>query len=300
MYLYKPIAAAHNLMQTIARVNRVFTHKINGTAVQKEVGLIVDYIGIASALKQAMKDYTRRDRQNYGEIDIAKTVLPKFTEKLEVCRDLFHGFNYSAFLSDKASDYDRTKIINGGVNFLSAVKKLKQQETFVKEAQILRQSLSLCSSIVGHKERFEAAFFESVRTSLIRLTGDSHKLNFKELNAYINEFLKNTIKSEGVIDLFSDAVTGFSIFDPVFLTEIASMKEKNLAVEILKKLPADQVSSYRRTSVVKSEKFSEMLSRTMKAYFNGLLTNEEVIARLLEMAEDIANAHAEGKKLGLS
>lgn len=116
----------------------------------------------------------------------------------------------------------------------------------------------------------------------------------------MNELLKASIQSEGVINLFSDVETEFSLFDPKFLEGIAKMKEKNLAVEILKKLLAKQVSIYRRTNLVKSEKFSEMLSRAMKAYLNGMLSNEEVIAELMKMASDMANVHAEGDQLGLT
>ncbi len=291
MYVYKPMAG-HNLMQAIARVNRVYK--------EKEGGLVVDYVGIAGALKQAMNDYTSRDKHNYGEQDIAKTVLPKFIEKLEVCRDLFHGFNYSTFMSETATDLARAKAISGGVNFLSGVENEKEREAFIKEAMLLRQALSLCRSLLTPAQRFEAAYFEAVRTLLTRITGEGKPLSLKEINARVNELLKASIQSEGVINLFSDVDTGFSLFDPKFLEEIAKMKEKNLAVEILKKLLAEQVSLYRRTNLVKSEKFSEMLSRAMKAYLNGMLSNEEVIAELMKMAKDMATASAEGDAMGLT
>ncbi|MCL2500423.1 MAG: type I restriction endonuclease subunit R [Defluviitaleaceae bacterium] len=291
MYVYKPMSG-HNLMQAIARVNRVYG--------EKEGGLVVDYVGIASALKQAMNDYTNRDKNNYGDTDIAKTALPKFVEKLEVCHDLFHGFNYSAFMDEKATDRVRATTISGGVNFLSGIEKEKQREAFIKEAMLLRQALSLCRSLVNAEQRFEAAYFEAVRTILTRITGDGRPLSLKEINARINELLKAGIKSEGVINLFSDKKTEFSLFDPKFLDEISKMKEKNLAVELLKKLFAEQVSIYRRTNVVKSEKFSERLARAIKSYINGLISNEEVIAELLKMAKEMANAHEEGKSMGLS
>jgi len=291
MYVYKPMSG-HNLMQAIARVNRVYK--------DKEGGLVVDYVGIASALKQAMKEYTNRDKNNYGDTDIAKTALPKFIEKLEVCRDLFHGFDYSRFMDEKATDLARAKAISGGVNFLSGVDKEQQRELFIKEAMLLRQALSLCRSLLTPSQRFEAAYFEAVRTLLTRITGEGKPLSLKEINARVNELLKASIKSEGVINLFSDINTGFSLFDPKFLEEIAKMKERNLAVELLKKLLAEQVSLYRRTNLVKSEKFSEMLSRAMKAYLNGMISNEEVIAELMKLAKDMANAHAEGEELGLN
>lgn len=290
MYVYKPMSG-HNLMQAIARVNRVYK--------DKEGGLVVDYVGIASALKQAMNDYTNRDKNNYGDTNIAKTALPKFIEKLEVCRNLFHRFDYSEFLTTK-SDLKRAQLIAGGTNFLSGVEREQQRELFVKEAMLLRQALSLCRSLLTAKQRLEAAYFEAVRTVFTRVTGENKPLSLKEINTHINELLKASIQSEGVINLFADIDTGFSLFDPKFLDEISKMKERNLAVEILKKLLAEQVSLYRRTNLVKSEKFSERLTAAMKAYLNGMLSNEQVIAELMKMAKDMATAHAEGDALGLT
>ena len=120
------------------------------------------------------------------------------------------------------------------------------------------------------------------------------------MNARINELLKQSIKSDGVINLFSDIKEVFSLFDPKFLEEVANMKEKNLAVELLKKLIAEQVSVYRRTNVVKSEKFSEIMQRSLNAYLNGMLTNEEVIEEMLNLAKQIAAAKKEGDQLGLT
>ena len=317
MYVYKPMSG-HNLMQAIARVNRVYK--------DKEGGLIVDYVGIASALKQAMNDYTNRDKSNYGDTDIGKTALPKFIEKLEVCRDLFHGFDYSEFMTAQ-SDLVRATTITGGVNFISSITTIStevsegcydwrdrmvaertltytnehnKKELFLRESMLLRQALSLCRSLLSQEQRFEAAYFEAVRTLLTRITSDGNPLSLREINAHINEFLKSSIQSEGVINLFSDVDTGFSLFDPKFLDEIARMKEKNIAVEILRKLLAEQLTLYRRTNLVKSEKFSELLSRAMKAYLNGMLSNEEVIAELVRMANEMANAHSECEALGLT
>ena len=300
MYVYKPMSG-HNLMQAIARVNRVFQ--------DKEGGLVVDYVGIAAALKQAMNDYTVRDKKNYGDPDVSKAAYPKFLEKLEVCRDLFHGFDYNTFLT--GDDLEKARMISGGVNFLLGKSvaehdlpdKEKTQNVYIKEALLLKQALSLCGSLVDSKTRMEAAYFEAVRTMLVRLSSGGaagKKFTLPEVNERINELLKHTIQSEGVINLFSDVGTEFSLFDPKFLEEISRMKEKNLAVELLKKLIAEQVSVYRRTNVVKSEKFSEIIQGAMNRYLNGMLTNEEVIEELLKLAKDIAAANAEGEKLGLS
>ena len=291
MYVYKPMSG-YNLMQAIARVNRVFR--------DKEGGLVVDYVGIATALKQAMNDYTVRDRKNYGDTDVGKVAYPKFLEKLSRCQDLFHGYDYSKF--NNGSDLDRAKTISGAVNFIIAPAREEDKEEFLKEALMLHQSLSLCSSMVDEQLRIEAAFFEAVRVLVMRLSnqGTDKKISLPEMNARINELLKHSIKSDGVINLFSDVKEEFSLFDPKFLEDVAKMKEKNLAVELLKKLIAEQIHIYRRTNVVKSEKFSEIIQRTMNAYLNGMLTNEQVIEELMKMAKDIANATKAGQEMGLT
>lgn len=291
MYIYKPMTG-HNLMQAIARVNRVFR--------DKEGGLIVDYVGIATALKQAMNDYTSRDKKNYGDTDVSMVAYPKFLEKLSICRDIFHGYDYSKFKS--GTDLERAKTISGAVNFIMDKERAEDKEVFVKESLMLHQALSLCSSLVNEDDRFEAAFFEAVRVLVLRLTntGVGKKISLPEMNARINELLKHSIKSDGVINLFSDIKEEFSLFDPKFLQDVANMKEKNLAIELLKRLISNQVSVYRRTNVVKSEKFSEIMQRSLNAYLNGMLTNEEVIAEMLKLAKQIVADREEGEKLGLT
>ena len=291
MYIYKPMTG-HNLMQAIARVNRVFR--------DKEGGLIVDYVGIATALKQAMNDYTSRDKKNYGDTDVSMVAYPKFLEKLSICRDIFHGYDYSKFKS--GTDLERAKTISGAVNFIMDKERAEEKEVFVKESLMLHQALSLCSSLVNEDDRFEAAFFEAVRVLVLRLTntGVGKKISLPEMNARINELLKHSIKSDGVINLFSDIKEEFSLFDPKFLQDVANMKEKNLAIELLKRLISNQVSVYRKTNVVKSEKFSEIMQRSLNAYLNGMLTNEEVIAEMLKLAKQIAADRQEGEKLGLT
>lgn len=291
MYIYKPMKG-YNLMQAIARVNRVFQ--------DKEGGLIVDYVGIASALKEAMNDYTARDRKNYGDTNVARVAYPKFQEKLAVCEDLFYGYDYSDFIH--GGNLARSKAISGAVNFIVAVGKEEDKDTFLKEALILKQALSLCSSLAMEKERIEAAFFESVRVLVNRLAnqGQGKKFSLTEINARINNLLKASIHSDGVINLFKDTGGKFSLFDPEFLEEISRMKEKNLAVELLKKLIAEQVVVYKHTNIVKSQKFSEILQKTMNHYLNGMLTNEQVIEEMLNLARQIRNAQKEGTKLGLT
>lgn len=287
MYVFKPMKG-HNLMQAIARVNRVFKGK--------EGGLIVDYIGIASALRKAMSEYTDRDNKNYGEMDVEKVAYPKFLEKLENCRDLFHGYDYSKFFGD--SNLERSNVISGGVNFFEHPLMEDKKKEYIKQALMLKQALSLCRSVAKEKERFEAAFFEAVRSVLVKLNSDK-KLSFKEINDRISELLQQSIKSDGVISVI-DVGDKISLFDPDFLDKITKMKEDNLAIKILEKLLNDQVTVYKRKNLVKSEEFSVMLKDTMKRYITGTISNEEVIQELIKMAELIKNAHEEGDKLGLT
>ena len=288
MYVYKPMSG-HNLMQAIARVNRVFE--------DKQGGLVVDYVGIASALKRAMNDYTVRDRRNYGDTDIAKTAYPEFQKKLEVCHDLLHGFDYSAFYGE--SDMERALAISGGVDFLQSPTRVDIKQLYIKESLLLRQSLSLCQSLLNREERLKAAYFEAVRTLLTRVEGKG-KISLKEINERINELLKQSIKSDGVINLFSDVNEEFSLFDPKFLEEISQMKQKNFAVELLRKLIAEQIRIYQRTNAVRAQKFSEILANAMSNYLKGMLTNEQVIEELLKAAHAIANGEEDGKKLNLT
>ena len=288
MYVYKPMSG-HTLMQASARVNRVFE--------DKQGGLVVDYVGIASALKRAMNDYTVRDRRNYGDTDISKTAYPEFQKKLEVCHDLLHGFDYSAFYGE--SDMERALAISGGVDFLQSPTRVDIKQLYIKESLLLRQSLSLCQSLLNREERLKAAYFEAVRTLLTRVEGKG-KISLKEINERINELLKQSIKSDGVINLFSDVNEEFSLFDPKFLEEISQMKQKNFAVELLRKLIAEQIRIYQRTNAVRAQKFSEILTNAMSNYLKGMLTNEQVIEELLKAAHAIANGEEDGKKLNLT
>ncbi len=294
MYVFKPMKG-HNLMQAIARVNRVYKGK--------EGGLVVDYIGIANALKRAMRDYTVRDQDNYGNMDVAATAYPKFLEKLDVCRDLLYGFDYRKliFTKDKVQLADA---IAAGTDWLLAPEHKEDMEDFVRQCQLMNQALSLCKSLVVEEDQHEAAYLSVLRVQVLRLTGrkSSSKggMSYGEFNKHVSEILEQTVKSDGVIDLFEKNTVELSLFDEGFLSEIASMKEKNIAVESLKRLIKEQVKSYQRTSVVKAKKFSEMLQGTLNAYLNGMLTNAEVIERLIEMAKDMMHERDDASALGLT
>ena len=287
MYIYKPMKD-HNLMQAIARVNRVFPEKAGG--------LIVDYVGIAAALKDAMKRYTKRDQDNYGNNDIKQKAYSEFKEKLEICRDLLHGYDYSNF--HHGTPTERAQIIKGAVNFMIAPEKAESCKVFVKNASLLCQAVTLCRSLLVEAERFEVSLMESVRILIIRLQNPG-KITKKEINKRIAALIEQSVQSDGVVNLF-DEQTEFSLFDEKFMEEVKKMKEKNLAAKLLEDLLRGRVRTMTRINIVTGELFSERFSATLNRYVNGLITNEEVIQELLKMAKEMMDAEKQGNELGLS
>lgn len=276
MYIYKPMKG-HNLMQAIARVNRVFK--------DKEGGLIVDYIGIGRALKEAMSDYTKADQDTLDNANIRDSAYPKFQEKLEVCRNVFfYHFNYSPIFSDHISDVDRAGLIQGGINHILGFSEDMQKE-FKDESYALKQAHTLCSSITTEAEQREAAFIEAVRISINRLDASTRPITKAEINEQINELLHQSIHSEGVVNLFQDFENGFSLFDANFLDKISKMEQKNLSIELLSKVLMDEIRSISRTNLVKGEEFSERLKRIMKRYKEGLVDNAETLDKFTGLAE---------------
>ena len=294
MYVFKPMKG-HNLMQAIARVNRVCKGK--------EGGLVVDYIGIARALKQAMKDYTNRDQSNYGNMDVAATAYPKFLEKLDVCRDLMYGFDYGKLIfTEKKSQL--ASAIAEGADWLLEPAREEDREDFLKQCQLMNQALSLCKSLVSEEDQHEAAYLSVLRVQVLRLTGRSGTgkggMTYAEFNKRVTEILQQTVHADGVIDLFEKDSVEISLFDEAFLQEIANMKQKNVAIESLKRLIKEKVRAYQRTSVVKARKFSDMLQATLNSYLNGMLTNAEVIEELIAMAKEMMKDREDAQNLGLS
>ncbi|MCH3942475.1 MAG: type I restriction endonuclease subunit R [Atopobiaceae bacterium] len=292
MYVYKPMKG-HNLMQAIARVNRVYKGK--------EGGLVVDYIGIANALKRAMHDYTKRDRKRYGDMDIAKTAYPLFLDKLDVCRDFLHGFPYQDRIGTKSAE-ELANVINEGMDFLLAPERTDSRDDFLATAKQMMQSLGLCKSLASDELRLEAAYFDVLRvqvlkTVIVRPVGPA--LTLADVDKRISAIIEQGVHNEGIINLFEKENVEFSLFDEAFLEEIAGMKQKNLAFEMLKRLIEDQVRSYQKKSVVKAQKFSDMLKGSVNSYLNGMLTNAEVIEELLNMAKEMMRERDEGRDLGL-
>ena len=287
MYVYKPMKD-HNLMQAIARVNRVFPEKAGG--------LIVDYVGIAAALKDAMNRYTKRDRDNYGNNDIKEKAYTEFRERLEICRDLLYGYDYSRF--HHGSPGERTQLIKGGVNFLMATNKADDCRDFIKNASLLRQAVTLCRSLLIEEERFEVGFMEAVRVLIIRFQHPG-KVTKREINQRIVALIEQSVTSDGVKNLF-DEQTEFSLFDERFMEEVKKMKEKNLAVKMLENLIRGNVQSLTRINIVAGELFSKRFSETYNRYVNGMISNIEVMEELIKLAHEMMDAEQQGNDLGLS
>ena len=288
MYVYKPMRG-HNLMQAIARVNRVFPGK--------EGGLIVDYVGIAQALKSAMQQYTNRDRRRFGDPDIAKTALLKWKEEMEICRDQLHGYDYSRFFSD--DNTQRALAITGGANFLLEPSKQQLKKNFTEHSNLLHNATTLCRSLLDEQQKAEVCYMDALRVMMLKLSQQG-KISRHEINQRIVDLIRQSVKSDGVINLFGDKKVEFSLFDEAFLKEIKNMKERNIAIELLKKLMHEKIKQQKKTNIIQSDLFSEMLQLCLSNYMKGLLTNEEVIEELLKMAQQMKKAEAEGNDLGLS
>ena len=299
MYVYKPMRG-YNLMQAIARVNRVYK--------DKEGGLVVDYVGIANALKRAMKDYTKRDQKKYGDMDIGKTAYPKFLEKLAVCHDKMFGFDYSEFLTTESAAR-RSELITGGVNHILAPGDEENTRDFMEQAGVMLKAYGLAKSRATDAQRIEAGYFQVVRELILQLTeqggghggGGSVKLTLRQVNERINALLEqNIVHTDGVIDLFKVEDETVSIFDPQFLASLSRMKEKNLAYELLKKLIDDQSKGYRKKSVTQAKTYSELMQSMVNGYLNGQLTNAEVFEEMLKMAKEMLSENQKAKDLGLT
>ena len=288
MYVYKPMRG-HNLMQAIARVNRVFPGK--------EGGLIVDYVGIAQALKSAMQQYTNRDRRRFGDPDIAKTALLKWKEEMEICRDQLHGYDYSRFFSD--DNTQRALAITGGANFLLAPSKQQLKKNFTEHSNLLHNATTLCRSLLDEQQKAEVCYMDALRVMMLKLSQQG-KISRHEINQRIGDLIRQSVKSDGVINLFGDKKVEFSLFDEAFLKEIKNMKERNIAIELLKKLMHEKIKQQQKTNIIQSDLFSDMLQLCLSNYLKGLLTNEEVIEELLKMAQQMKEAEAEAGDLGLT
>ena len=290
MYVDKPMQG-HNLMQAIARVNRVFKDKAGG--------VVVDYIGILESLKRALKQYTESDKHNTG-IDTSEAVAVMI-EKLEILRDMFHGLDYWGYMGN--SQVARMRAITSGMNFVLGLEE-KEQKEFKQFAVELAKAHSLCATSKEAREvALEVSYFKAVKASLVKLdTKKVVKKSKKEMEERVNQMLERSIISEDVIDVFDSLGLNpeINILSEEFLEDVRNMKEKNLALEMLRKLLEGNLKVMEKSNLVKSEKFSEKLKKALNKYRNQALTNAEVIEELIKMAEEIKNMKNKQKESGLN
>ena len=310
MYVYKPMEG-YNLMQAIARVNRVFEDKAGG--------LVVDYIGIADALRKAISEYTRGGK-DAPDPNISERVYPVFKEKLAACRELVtKDYKYTRIFAKDIEKDEMAGLIKDGINAVLGFDD-KIQEEFKKEAYALKQAHSLCASLTDETEQREAAFIEAIRISVMRIT-NPNKLSRKEIDAEISTLLDKVVESRGVIDIFQTIGGEVNLFNRDFLANLAKMKQKNLSIKLLEKLLRDEIVLYARDDKLKSEEFSKKLERVMERYKRGLIDNakglqnftsgveedgdkdydlEDIINKLIGLADEMVKMEEESKATGLS
>lgn len=288
MYLDKPMKG-HNLMQAIARVNRVWK--------DKEGGLIVDYIGVAPQLKKALTNYTEEDRSEVGIPQ--EQAVAQLKERYEIVRDLFHGFEYKKFFSLKPKE--RMEFITDAMDHILGLEDGK--ERFIKQVTALLKAFSLATP---HEEtdklKEEVSFFQAVKSAIIKNT-ETKKDYTGDVDTAINQLLSKAIVSDRVIDVFEAAgikKPDVSILSDDFLMEVKDMKQKNVAFETLKKLLNDKIRFLEKKNVVKARSFKELLEKTIRKYTNRSIETAEVIDELINMAQDVRESEKEPEELGLS
>ncbi|RRK33490.1 type I restriction endonuclease subunit R [Schaedlerella arabinosiphila] len=287
MYIDKPMKG-HNLMQAIARVNRVYR--------DKEAGLIVDYIGMAAELKSALSQYTKRDQDKIPDLGQALSIA---IEKLEIMRDMFYGFDYSDFFG--VDDSVRLAVIANGVNFSLGMEE-DEQKSFIREATALSQAETLCRSMLDARIKQEIEFFKCVKAGICKTAGRMG-ITTNEINARIMKLLEQAIEQDGVYNIFAEAGKKnpeISILSEEYMEKIRRMKHKNIAAEMLRKLLEDNIRVFARTGVVKSQLFSEKMQKLLKMYNNRLITSAEVIEELLNLSKEMTEAYKAGDEKGLS
>ena len=286
LYVDKPMKG-HNLMQAIARVNRVFK--------DKQGGLVVDYIGIANELKSALKEYTASKGRGRPTVDAAEAYAV-LAEKLDILRGMLHGYDYSDFLT---SGHKR---LAGAANFVLGQKDGKKR--FADTALAMSKAFSLCCTLDEAKAaREEVAFLQAVKVILTKRDISQKKRNEEERDLAIRQIINSAVVSEEVVDVF-DAVgldkPNIGILDDAFLAEVKNLPERNLAVELLERLLEGEIKSKFASNIVQQKKFSELLANVVKRYQNRAIETAQVIEELIDMAKKFRAAANRGDELGLN
>ncbi|MEJ8821531.1 type I restriction endonuclease subunit R [Variovorax humicola] len=286
LYIDKPMKG-HNLMQAIARVNRVFR--------DKQGGLVVDYIGIANELKSALKEYTASNGRGRPTVD-AHEAYSVLAEKLDVLRAMLHGFDYSSFLTEGH------KALAGAANHVLGVKDGKQR--FADTALAMSQAFTLCCTLDEAKAvREEVAFFQGVKVILTKRDLTKKRRTDEERELAIRQIINSAVVSDQVVDVF-DAVgldkPNIGILDDAFLSEVRNLPERNLAVELLERLLEGEIKSRFASNVVQEKKFSDMLANVVQRYQNRSIEAAQVMEELIQMAKKFREAAGRGEVLGLT
>jgi type I restriction enzyme R subunit len=287
MYIDKPMKG-HNLMQAIARVNRVYK--------DKEAGLIVDYIGMAAELKSALNQYTNRDKDKVPDLTKALQIA---LEKLEIMRDFFYGFDYTSFFGE--SNRDRLDILLKGVNFVLGMEE-EEMKIFIREATALSQAETLCRSLLSDDLKKEIEYFKGVKAGVCKVTTGTG-LTANEVNSRIEAILEQAIQQDGVVNVFTAAGKKnpeISILSDEYMKSIRDMKHKNIAAELLRKLLEDNIKVMSRTGVVQADLFSKKIKALLKQYNNRLITSAEVIEELLKLSNEMVTSYKAGDEKGLT
>ena len=289
MYVDKPMRG-HGLMQAIARVNRVFKDKPGG--------LVVDYLGLAQDLKQALATYTESGGTGQTAIDQEEAVAVML-EKYEVCCSLFHGFDWSKWTTGTATER---------VGLLPAAQEhiLAQENGKERCVGIVRELSQAFALAVPHEEtmriRDDVGFFQAVQSVLSKSAiGESR--TEEDMDHAVRQIISRAVASEGVMDIFAAAgldKPDISVLSDEFLAEVQGMPHRNLAVELLQKLLKREVSARRRKNVVQARSFAELLEQTLRRYQNRAIEAAQVIEELIELAKEMREASARGEQLGLS
>ena len=289
MYVDKPMQG-HNLMQAIARVNRVFRDKPGG--------LVVDYIGLADSLKRALANYTAGGGQGHAAID-QEQALVVFLEKYEVLRDMLHGFDYPGVVQGPMSE--RITGLTQAMEFVLGLEDGKKR--YLTAASALTKAFALA---VPHSRalalRDEIGFFQELRAALIKTTGDEPGKSPEEMESAIRQLVSRAVASTEVVDIFAAAgmdKPDISILSDEFLAEVQNLPQRNLALELLKKLINDEIKTRSRKNIVLARSFSEMLEQAVRKYQNRAIEAAEVIQELIHIARDLREATRRGERLGL-
>jgi len=288
MYIDKPMQG-HGLMQAIARVNRVYGNKPGG--------LIVDYLGLAYHLQKALALYTESGGRGETVIQQGEAVILTLRE-FEICRDMFHGFDYSKWKTGNANE--KLVLMNWAQDHILGLEDGKQR--FLQSVMRLSQAFALA---VPHEKvlaiRDEVGFFQAVRARIIK-SSPEHEIQADDMEQAIRQIISRAVASDEVIDIFKAAglkKPDISILSDEFLADIQNMPQRNVAVELLRKLLNDEIRLRSRKNLVQSRSFSEMLEKTIRLYQNRAIEVAEVIGQLIELAKEMREANQRGEKLNL-